>query len=115
MRLDLFFDFINLGAFLSKDFFGYNEVSPFLSNGVFRTRTLTNATAYGTAGRTRPTYPSHPVGLNLQNGMSPWRTHPGRGPRFRAPCQPLDRVAGLPRAARPAPAPHARGLGSAPS
>jgi len=77
VRLDLFFDFINLGAFLSKDFFGYNEVSPFLSNGVFRTRTLTNATAYGTDGRIRPTYTSEPVGFNIENGMSRWRIQLG--------------------------------------
>jgi len=77
LRLDLFFDFINFGAFLSKEFFGYNEVSPFLSNGVFRTRTLTSGTAYGPDGRIRPTYTSAPVGFNIDNGMSRWRIQLG--------------------------------------
>ena len=76
-RLSLFFDFINFGAFLSKDFFGYTELAPFLSNGVFRTRTLTNATSYGPDGRIRPTFTSNPVGFNIDNGMSRWRIQLG--------------------------------------
>jgi hypothetical protein len=44
---------------------------------VFRTRTLTNATAYGTDGRIRPTYTSEPVGFNIENGMSRWRIQLG--------------------------------------
>ncbi len=77
VRLELFFDFINVGAFISKDFFGYNEISPFLNNGVFRTRTLTNGTAYGPDGRIRPTFTSNPVGFNVDNGMSRWRIQLG--------------------------------------
>ncbi len=76
-RLSLFFDFINLGSFVSKKFFGYTELSPFLSNGVFRTKTLTNATAYGPDGRIRPTFTTQPTGFNIDNGMSRWRIQLG--------------------------------------
>ncbi len=76
-RLQLFFDFINFGSFLSKKMFGYTEIAPFLSNGVYRTRTLTNATAYGPDGRIRPTFTSTPVGFNIDNGMSRWRVQFG--------------------------------------
>ncbi len=77
VRLDLFFDFINLGSFLSKDFFGYTEIAPFLNSGTFRTRTLTNATAYGPDGRIRPTFTTNPVPFNVDNGMSRWRIQLG--------------------------------------
>lgn len=77
VRLDLFFDFINLGSFLSKEFFAYTEVSPFLNSGTFRTRTLTNGTAYGPDGRIRPTFTSDPVNFNIDNGMSRWRIQLG--------------------------------------
>ncbi len=77
VRLQLFFDFINIGAFLSRSTFGYHEVSPFIQNGVFRTRTLTNSTAYGTDGRIRPTFTSLPSGFNVDNGMSRWRIQLG--------------------------------------
>ena len=77
VRLQLFFDFINIGAFLSRSTFGYHEVSPFIQNGVFRTRTLTNSTAYGADGRIRPTFTSRPVGFNVDNGMSRWRIQLG--------------------------------------
>ena len=73
VKLQLFFDFINFGSFISKKTFSYTEISPFLSNGVFRTRTLTNATAYGPDGRIRPTFTSRPTGFNVSNEMSRWR------------------------------------------
>ncbi len=76
-KAQLFFDFINFGTFISKKTFNYTEISPFLSNDVFRTRTLTNATAYGTDGRIRPTFTSNPVGFNIDNGMSRWRIQVG--------------------------------------
>jgi hypothetical protein len=76
-RAQVFFDFVNLGAFLSKSTFGYTEIAPFLSNGVFRTRTLTGTTTYGTDGRVRPTYTAAPVGFNIDNGMSRWRIQLG--------------------------------------
>lgn len=77
VRLQLFFDFINLGSFISESTFGYSEVAPFIQNGVFRTRTLTNSTAYAADGRIRPTFTSQPVGFNVDNGMSRWRIQLG--------------------------------------
>jgi len=77
-KLQLYFDFINLGAFLSESTFGYFETisGP---NGVFRTRNLTNSTSYGTDGRIRPTYTftSDPFGASINDGMSRWRIQLG--------------------------------------
>ncbi len=75
-RLKLFFDFVNLGSFISKDMFNYTEISPYLSNDVFRTRKLGGA-SYGADGRIKPTYPSEPLGFNIDNGMSRWRVQLG--------------------------------------
>jgi hypothetical protein len=72
-KLILGLDFINFGSFLSKSTFGYTEISPFLSNGVFRTRTLTTAASYDSAGRIQPRFASQPVGFNVSNEMSRWR------------------------------------------
>ena len=70
-------DFINFGSFLSKKMFSYTETSPFIQNDVFRTRTLTAATAYGPDGRIRPTYTAAPTGFGIDNGMSRWRMQLG--------------------------------------
>ena len=75
-KLSLFADFINFGSFLSESTFGYTEVAPSISNGVFRRRSLGGAT-YGTDGRIRPTYTGEPSGFNLDNGMSRWRIQLG--------------------------------------
>lgn len=75
-RLKLFFDFVNLGAFLSDDLFNYTEIAPNLSNDVFRTRRLGGA-SYGPDGRIRPTYTAEPTGFNIDNGMSRWRIQLG--------------------------------------
>jgi hypothetical protein len=77
VKVQLFMDFVNFGSFISKKTFGYTEIAPFLSNDVFRTRTLTNATAYGTDGRIRPTFTSTPAGFTIDNGMSRWRIQVG--------------------------------------
>jgi len=73
-KLILGLDFINFGSFISKSTFGYTEISPFLSNGVFRTRTLTTgSTTYDSSGRIQPRFASQPVGFNVSNEMSRWR------------------------------------------
>jgi hypothetical protein len=77
VKLQLFFDFINLGSFLSKSTFGYYELAPNLSNGVFRTKTLTTATSYGTDGRIKPSYTRAPTDFAINNGMSRWRIQLG--------------------------------------
>jgi hypothetical protein len=76
-KLQLFFDFINLGAFLSESTFGYTELAPFLSNGVFRTRTLTSATRYSADGRIQPSFATTPTSFGIDNGMSRWRIQLG--------------------------------------
>ncbi|MFZ5496777.1 MAG: TonB-dependent receptor [Verrucomicrobiota bacterium] len=75
-KMQLFLDFINFGAFLSRDTFGYYEIvsGP---NGVFRTRNATNSTAYGSDGRIRPTFTSAPGAIGIDNGMSRWRIQVG--------------------------------------
>ncbi len=77
VKLQLFFDFINLGSFLSKSTFGYYELAPNLSNGVFRTKTLTTSTSYGTDGRIKPSYTRAPTDFAIDNGMSRWRIQLG--------------------------------------
>ena len=77
VRAQLFFDFINLGSFISKKTFGYVEQTSFNGNDVFRTRTLTNSTAYGADGRIRPTFTADPAGFAIDNGMSRWRIQVG--------------------------------------
>ncbi len=77
-KMEIFVDFVNFGYFLSKKTFGYTEIAPFLSNDVFRTRSLTgSATAYATDGRIKPTYTADPVGYLIDNGMSRWRVQLG--------------------------------------
>ncbi len=75
-KLQLFFDFINFGAFLSKSTFGYTEIVTSLSNDVFRTRALGGAT-YGTTGLIKPTFTATPAGFSIDNGMSRWRIQLG--------------------------------------
>lgn len=74
-KLQLFFDFINFGAFLSESTFGYTETisGP---NGVFRTIRIGNA-SYGPDGRIRPTFTSEPVGASINDSMSRWRIQLG--------------------------------------
>lgn len=76
-KLQLYMDFVNLGSFIDEDLFGYNEISPFLSNGVFRTRTLTGTTTYNAQGKLRPAFTSTPSKFNVDNGMSRWRIQLG--------------------------------------
>lgn len=74
-RLELFFDFINLGAFISESFFGYYEETNLLSNDVFRRRTLGGA-SYGPDGRIRPTVGAPSVQV-INNDQSRWRVQLG--------------------------------------
>lgn len=76
-KLQVFLDFINLGAFISKKTFGYTEVAPFNSNDVFRTRTLTSGTSYNALGQIKPTYTSDPTGFGIDNLQSRWRIQVG--------------------------------------
>ncbi|BET65541.1 TonB-dependent receptor [Opitutales bacterium ASA1] len=76
VRMKLFFDFINFGAFISRSLFDYTEISPLLSNDVFRRRQIGNATYEN--GLIRPAaFTSEPAGFNIDNGMSRWRIQLG--------------------------------------
>ena len=75
-RMQVFFDFINFGSFISADTFGYTETVGLISNDVFRRRTIGSA-SYGPDGRIRPTFTSNPSGFGIDNGMSRWRIQVG--------------------------------------
>jgi len=77
-KLQLFFDFINIGSFISASTFGYNEVTvnSDFANSVFRTRFLGGA-AYGTDGRIRPTFAANPANFVADNFVSRWRIQLG--------------------------------------
>lgn len=70
-KLVLGMDWVNFGSFLSKKTFNFTEISPRLSNDVFRRRSLSSAT-FGTDGRIRPGAAA-PQNFQIDNGMSRWR------------------------------------------
>ena len=87
-KMQLFFDFINLGAFISKSTFGYTEVAPNQSNDAFRTLTLTSGTSYNATGQIKPLFSgtvtaTNPNGLfisapvQIDNLQSRWRIQVG--------------------------------------
>ena len=83
-KLQLFFDFINFGYFLSKDTFGYTEVAPNQSNDAYRTLTLTSGTSYNAAGQIRPLFTGSgpnstyvPAPYSIDNQQSRWRIQIG--------------------------------------
>jgi len=71
-ELELALNFVNFGAFLNDDLFGYVETAPGISNDVFRRRFLGGA-SYNAAGQIKPTYTATPNGFGIDNGMSRWR------------------------------------------
>jgi|CXWL01.1.fsa_nt_gi hypothetical protein len=77
-KLQLFFDFINFGSFISKKTFGFTEVIG-ASGAVFRTRSFTSGTSYAADGRIRPlyTFTTDPFGASISDGMSRWRIQLG--------------------------------------
>jgi hypothetical protein len=87
-KLQLFFDFINFGAFISKSTFGYTEVAPNQANDAFRTLTLTSGTSYNATGQIKPLFSgavsaTNPNGLfisapvQIDNLQSRWRIQLG--------------------------------------
>jgi len=71
-ELEFALNFINFGAFLNDDLFGYVETAPSISNDVFRKRFLGGA-SYDANGLIKPTFTSTPTGFGIDNGMSRWR------------------------------------------
>lgn len=74
MELELFFDWINFGAFISKDLFGYVDRSNNLSNQVYRRRFVGNA-SYDAQGLIVPTLA--PDTFITDNDLSRWRVQFG--------------------------------------
>jgi hypothetical protein len=84
-EVELFFDFINFGSFLSKDLFNYFEKAPLNGNDVFW-RVAAGGGAYGADGRIRPTFSSTAANLNstfvFDNVQSRWRIQFGAKLKF---------------------------------
>lgn len=79
-ELELFCDFTNFGAFLSRDLFGYYERTTLVESDTFWRRQFGGA-AYGPDGRIRPTYAA-PTGIVYDNPQSRWRIQVGARLRF---------------------------------
>jgi hypothetical protein len=77
--LDVFFDFINFGTFLSKDIFNYREQTVGV-NDVFRRRFIGGA-SYATDGRIVPVYAA-PTAFAVDDTQSRWRIQLGAKLRF---------------------------------
>ncbi len=78
VKVELFFDFVNFGSFLSKRLFSYYEEVPLISNDVFRRRALGGA-SYTAAGKIAPTYnaPISNSNFLFDNVQSRWRIQVG--------------------------------------
>lgn len=81
LEVELFFDFINFGYWLSRKTFGYTELLTSTNNAVFYRRTMGNAT-YNAAGQIRPTYTTEPGTWTIDNIASRWRMQFGATVRF---------------------------------
>jgi len=87
-KVQVFFDFVNFGAFISRKTFGYTEVAPNQSNDAFRTLTLTSGTSYTATGQIKPLFSgtvtaTNPDGVfistpyQIDNLQSRWRIQLG--------------------------------------
>jgi hypothetical protein len=81
VEVELFFDFINFGYWLSRKTFGYTELLTNTNNGVFYRR-LMGAATYNAAGQIRPTYTAEPTNAIIDNIASRWRVQFGATVRF---------------------------------
>jgi hypothetical protein len=83
-ELELFLDFINFGAFLSEDFFGYFEEAnqKHFGSEQFRRNRVNGAVAYGADGRIRPTTFTGVDPFVYENGQSRWRVQIGARLKF---------------------------------
>jgi hypothetical protein len=81
VEVELFFDFINFGYWLSRKTFGYTELFTTQSNAVFYRRVMGNAT-YNAQGQIVPTYTADPANWTIDNIASRWRVQFGATVRF---------------------------------
>lgn len=81
VEVELFFDFINFGYWLSRSTFGYTELLTNTNNAVFYRRLMGNA-SYDASGRIVPTYTAEPGNWTIDNIASRWRVQFGATVRF---------------------------------
>ncbi|MBL9189248.1 MAG: TonB-dependent receptor [Opitutaceae bacterium] len=81
LEVELFFDFINFGYWLSRKTFGYVELFTAQNNAVFYRRQMGNA-SYNAQGQLVPTYTADPANWTIDNIASRWRVQFGATVRF---------------------------------
>ena len=81
LEVEVFFDFVNFGYWLSRKTFGYVELLTSTNNGVFYRRLMGPAT-YNSSGQIRPTYAGEPGNAIVDNIASRWRMQLGVTVRF---------------------------------
>jgi hypothetical protein len=81
VEVELFFDFINFGYWLSRKTFGYTELLTNTNNAVFYRRVMGNA-SYNSRGQLVPTYTAEPANAIVDNIASRWRVQFGATVRF---------------------------------
>lgn len=79
--VEVFFDFINFGYWLSRHYFGYTNLLSNGSNAVFYRR-LMGAASYNTSGQIKPTWAGEPGDATIDNIASRWRMQFGATVRF---------------------------------
>jgi hypothetical protein len=81
VEVELFFDFINFGFWLSRHTFGDVKLLTNTSNAVYYRRLMGNGT-YNAAGQVVPTWTATPAGVTIDNTASRWRVQFGAALRF---------------------------------
>lgn len=81
VEVEVFFDFVNFGYWLSRKWFGYTELLTNTNNAVFYRRLMGNA-SYNATGQIVPTWTAEPAGWSIDNIASRWRMQFGATVRF---------------------------------
>jgi len=81
VKVELFFDFLNFGYWISRHYFGYTQLLTNTNNAVYYRRTMGAAT-YNASGQLRPTFASSPANVVIDNVASRWRMQFGATVRF---------------------------------
>ncbi len=81
LEVELFFDFINFGFWLSRNYFGDVRLLTNTNNAVYFRRTM-GASTYNAAGQIVPTFTAAPADVVIDNVASRWRVQFGAAIRF---------------------------------
>ena len=81
VEVELFFDFINFGYWLSRHWFGDVSLLTNTNNAVYYRRTM-GATTYNASGQLVPTFTAAPADVVIDNVASRWRMQFGATVRF---------------------------------